>query len=75
MFIRKLFEIGIIKKMTKSETIIQKGLKERIRNYIIRVPFLNKITVNKSNLLLRGYLYKYFKQLKMQNHVKIITSK
>ena len=78
----KLFENG--NRYTKSETTIQKALKERIPNHILYVQFKRKISVSQSNLLypikfvvplICVYVYNYLKRQKMPKRVKIFTSK
>ena len=71
----KLFENG--KRYTKSETTIQKALKERIPNHIQHtgIQFKRKISVSQSNLLYPLYVYNYLKRQKMPKRVKIFTSK
>ena len=69
----KLFENG--KRYAKSETTIQKALKERIPNHILHVQFERKTSVSQSNLLYPLYVYNYPKQQKMPKRVKMFTSK
>ena len=53
----KLFENSKI--YAKSETTIQKALKERIPNHILHVQFERKTSVSQSNLLYPLYVYNY----------------
>ena len=63
-----LFENG--KRYTKSDTIIQVALEERISNHILHVQFERK-TIPFYGV----YVHNYLKRQKMQKHVKIFTSK
>ena len=69
----KLLENG--KRYAKSETTIQKALKERIPNHILHVQFKRKTSVSQSNLLYPLYVYNNPKQQKMPKRVKMFTSK
>ena len=70
-----LFENG--KRYTKSETMIQIALEERISNHILHVEFECKTIINQSNLLYPFYgvyVHNNLKQQKMLKRVKIFTS-